>query len=148
MFRFSFAAKAASALLVSAAVASSGAHAGTTPNGLNFAVTVSKNGRAPFKDCFSFNADGRLVVSGLRKFGSLVYADHAYGTDVTWLSTSPPGFVARFGAGMMFTGEVSNGDLAATGLSTPDFIYTITGTPVASCTAPGAFGSSGWTTRR
>ena len=109
---------------------------------------MSKNGGAPFKDCFSFDADGRLVVSGLRKFGSLVYADHAYGTDVSWLSTAPPGFVARFGAGMMFAGQVNNGDLAATGLSTPDYIYVIAGAPVASCTTPVAFGPSGWRSAR
>ena len=148
MFRFGLIAKGAAALVSLAALASTGAHAGTTPNGLNFAVKVSKDGGAPFSDCFSFGADGRLVVAGLRRFGPLVYADHTYGTDVTWLSVAPPSFVGRFGAGYMFTGEVNNGDLVAAGLSTPDDTYSITGTPAASCNAAASLGPNGWTTRR
>jgi hypothetical protein len=148
MFRFDLPAKGAAVLLSLAALASTGAHAGTTPNGLSFAVKVSRNGGAPFSDCFSFGADGRLVVAGLRRFGSLVYADNTYGADVTWLSVAPPSFVGRFGAGYMFTGEVNNGDLVATGLSTPDYTYSITGTPTANCNAAAAFGPNGWTTRR
>jgi hypothetical protein len=147
MFRFGMPAKGAAALL-SLALASTGAHAGTTPNGLSFAVKVSTNSGAPFNDCFTFGADGRLVVSGLRRYGSLVYADDTYGTDVTWLSVAPPGFVARFGAAYTFTGEVDNGDLVATGLSTPDYTYSITGTPTASCAADAAFGPKGWTAGR
>jgi len=139
--------KGAAALLLAAALAS-GAQAGTKPDGLTFAVKVSKNGGAPFNDCFSFNSDGRLTVKGLRKFGTLVYADDTYGADVTWVSVAPPAFVSRYGAGFMFAGQVDNGDLMATGLSTPDFVYTVTGTPTSSCATAPAAPPNAWTSHR
>ncbi len=145
MFRFNLVGKGAAALLSCAALASTAAQAATTPNGLNFSVTVSKNGGAPFSDCFSFGTDGRLKVSGLSRYGTLVYADDTYGTDVTWLSVAPPAFVSRYGAGFTFAGEVAaNGNLVATGLSTPAYTYVITGTPTASCKAAATFGPNGW----
>lgn len=148
MVRFNLVGKGAAALILCAAFAPFGAQAATSPNGLNFSVTVTRNGGAPFTDCFSFMADGRLKVSGLGKYGTLVYADNTYGTDVTWLSVSPPAFVGRYGAGFTFAGEVNtSGDLVATGLSTPDYTYAISGTPVASCSGARNFGPEGWRTR-
>jgi hypothetical protein len=149
MVGLNLAGKGAAALVFCAALASTGAQAATAPNGMSFAVTVSKNGGAPFNDCFSFATDGRLKVSGLNRYGPLVYADTTYGTDVSWLAVAPPAFVARYGAGFMFAGQVdANGNLVATGLSTPDSTYAITGTPTASCKAAARFGPDGWATRR
>ena len=145
MFRFNLVGKGAAALLSCAALASTAAQAATAPNGLSFSVKVSKNGGAPFNDCFSFGTDGRLTVSGLSRYGTLVYADNNYGTDVTWLSVSPPAFVSRYGAAFNFAGQVAaNGNLVATGLSTPAYTYAITGTPTASCKAAAKFGPDGW----
>jgi hypothetical protein len=148
MTRFDFATKGAAALAVVFALGVSAAHAGTTPDGLSFNVKVTSAGHAPFTDCFTFNSDGRLVVSGIRRYGALAYVDNAYGTDVTWLSVTPPAFVARYGAGLMFAGQVTGGNLAATGMVTPDFKYSITGTPTTSCTTGASARSDHWMQRR
>lgn len=148
MVRFGIAAKGVAALFLLTSLASTETLAATKPNGLNFAVTVTKNGGAPFNDCFSFGVDGRLKVTGPKRYGVLEYVDDTYGTDMTWLSIAPPSFVAWFGAGLAFTGEVnSSGNLVATGLSSPNYIYTIAGTPTTSCTTTASAGPGGWTTR-
>ena len=106
-----------------------------------YAVEVKTNFGTKFADCFTFQGDGTLVVSGL---GNLVYTPaptnpSKYYTAVTTVATanSINNIIAFSG---FKTGTKASGTLHAVGSDIFRDSYSIRGTAVASCTTSAANG--------